>query len=182
MPHLRQGFAAQARLRITRKIIRSFRLLFFLLFMPLCSGVEPFENVSWSIASGTVPAGYSIDWNNQFLSIGNYHVDGGNNPLIYKFDGGTLSAVTNSVFGTGASSVHTTNWSPDGKYLAVGGNNDTSDVIVYQFNTTTQTFNPAYNQSLFFGNSSLGSRYNLNTNLLNNAKLTVQGKVLHDSV
>ncbi|MFH1831681.1 MAG: hypothetical protein ABH827_02650, partial [bacterium] len=115
----------------------------------------------------------SVSWSPD----GKYLAAGGNNGekdvIVYQWDGINLTQLATKPFGI-ATSV---SWSPDGAYLAVGGQNGDEDVAVYQLFQNTLTYNPTNDKSILFGNSALGSSYNLGINLMKDAKVTVNGTV-----
>lgn len=76
----------------------------------------------------------------RFLAItGNIYGTPGNNLIIYQFDRatGVLTPIISQ--SPSAGEFRGLDWSPDGQYLAVGGNITGDDLIIYRFNTTTRT-------------------------------------------
>jgi len=90
--------------------------------------------------------------NGKFLAVAGSSAGNGaggftntDNIRIYQFDGTQLTPLTSKSYGT---TIATLSWSPDGKFLAVGGNdpvngfgdfNDTNELRVYSFDGFTLT-------------------------------------------
>ncbi|MFH1831658.1 MAG: hypothetical protein ABH827_02530 [bacterium] len=121
----------------------------------------------------------SLEWSpdGRYLAIGG--TNGTNALMVYNWNGLTTTLTYSQYHGNWVDKVR---WSPDGQYLAAGGYYNPMDLIVYKANYASQNLNPAYAQSLFFGNSALGANYDLGINLLKNSKVTVNGTVLPDNV
>jgi hypothetical protein len=96
-----------------------------------------FDGSSLSLVSsiGGFTSGSQLEWdtNGEYLAVaGILEIDFINyigKVVIFSHDNGTLIKETDFDFGYSASSV---GWSPDGSYLGVGGNNGTTDIVVYE--------------------------------------------------
>ena len=80
----------------------------------------------------------SINWSpdGRYLAIGGATNSSGDELQIYKFDGSLLTLVLSQSYGHEYSpTVFSVNWSPDGRYLAIGGQFPTSEkeLQVYRF-------------------------------------------------
>jgi WD40 repeat protein len=88
----------------------------------------------------------SVDWSpdGNYLAVGGF-VNAGDDLLVYRFNktAETLTLVASTNPNEGADdSVQSVVWSPDGQYLAIGGDiNGTTgnDVFVYKFDRSTET-------------------------------------------
>jgi WD40 repeat protein len=84
---------------------------------------------------------YSVAWSpdGQYLAVGGIWYDGVNAQYarVYRFDGTYITYVANTGYGSTNNSfeAHSVAWSPDGKYLAVGGTYSTGSeyAMVYPF-------------------------------------------------
>ncbi len=91
----------------------------------------------------------SVDWSpdGQYLAVGGALGDTtGNDLIVYKFNPNnnnlTQVASVNPDGGSTGDAVAAVQWSPDGNYLAIGGDisgGSNNDVFVYRFNRTTNT-------------------------------------------
>ncbi|MBS1988008.1 WD40 repeat domain-containing protein, partial [Candidatus Dependentiae bacterium] len=106
----------------------------------------------YSSTNGVDDAAWSPD--GRFLAIGGEGpISNGasgfantNELRIYSFNGSTLTPVTSQAYGGGAGTVYSLEWSPDGKFLLIGGSGATSgsggfanthNVRLYAFNGTS---------------------------------------------
>ncbi len=105
---------------------------------------------------------------------------------LYNFDGTTLTPLTSKDYGT---TIHAIQWNPDGKILAIGGNvpvsttdfpSNTNELRLYS-TTIVNNSSQAFSRALIFGNSTLGSSYDLNIEVLGGAYVTIDGKIVDDS-
>ncbi len=127
---------------------------------------------------------YTIDWSpdGRYVAIGGTQPTSTKELQFYSFNGSSLTLVSSQVYGTYLLSLH---WSRDGKYLAVGGQtptagNDELEIYTLQYGPETQT--QAISNSIIFGNSTLGSSYDLNVRGLSNAKIEIDGLINYDNV
>ncbi len=130
-------------------------------------GASTHELQIYSFNGSTLSAVTSQDYGSRVYSVawspdGRYVAVGGQDPTrfggvanndqlqVYRFDGRVLIAVTSQVYG---SSVNSVAWSPDGKYLAIGGNNastfggvaDSNCLQIYRFNGLSLAAVVSYN-------------------------------------
>jgi WD40 repeat protein len=129
-------------------------------------------SVQWS------PSGNALAVGGQISIIPPYD---GNHIQIYRFDGSTLTSVANQKYGTNVWAVR---WSPDGYYLAAGGEGPTS---TYEIQINKSCFGSiatpqALSKSIVFGDSAKGADYDADVTLLGGARIEVQGKVNYDCV
>ncbi|QQR48894.1 PD40 domain-containing protein [bacterium] len=107
-----------------------------------------------------------------------------NNELqIWSFDGTSLTFITgidSAANATGAGGFAVA-WSPDGQYIAYGGDTDV-DIQVYQVFYTYEPKTQALSNGLTFGNAAEGSNSNLSVNLFSNARVEVAGALVDESV
>ena len=127
---------------------------------------------------------YAANWSpdGRYLALGGYVPTSDNEIQIYTFDGSSLSLVMSQNYGN---YVFSTEWSLDGKYLAVGGwtpaaGHNEIEVYFLQYGPETQT--QALSNSIIFGNSALGSSYDLNVRGLAGAQIEIDGLVNYDNV
>ncbi|KKQ11888.1 MAG: hypothetical protein US22_C0010G0005 [candidate division TM6 bacterium GW2011_GWF2_36_6] len=73
------------------------------------------------------------------------------------------------------------NVSQDGKYVCVGGV-ASANLYVYSINYINTTATQALSNSIVFGNSALGSNYDLNVRGLSGAQIEIDGLVNYDNV
>ncbi|MCK4264774.1 beta-propeller fold lactonase family protein [Candidatus Babeliales bacterium] len=87
----------------------------------------------------------SIEWSpdGKYIAIGGLLPTNDNEVQVYQFDGASLTLLTNAQvdYAIGSNTVYSVDWSPDGRYLAIGGTGAASsyDVQVYQFNGSSLT-------------------------------------------
>lgn len=89
------------------------------------------------VSAGTIN---SLNWSpdGKYLAVGG-STSAGNQIIVYQFNplNNTLTANTPTTFNSAVNAVFSLNWSPDGRYLAAGGQNSLpggTQIIVYQFN------------------------------------------------
>lgn len=138
----------------------------------------------------------SIAWSpdGKILAVGGFNpgVTGGfttfDDLRLYSFDGQTLTPVVGERYGGTIQSIA---WSPDGRVLVMGGFNPThfggvtnhDELQLYSASSFSNNSSPqAFSRSIVFGNSNLGSDYNLNVEVLGAAHVMVNGIVNDDSV
>ncbi len=131
---------------------------------------------------GTIIQELHWDPSGHYLVIGGNSPDNGNELQFYQFNGTTLSLISNFNYGTGAS-INGLSWSADGAMLALGGQtsgagNNEIEVysIAYRFDTTRQ----GLSSGLSFGNSVLGSTYDLHAYLFSGSYIQLYGVLNYD--
>ncbi len=135
------------------------------------------SSLAWKASTPTPKSTVSIAWSpdGNYVALGNW----GDTSDIYNFDGNSLTLVASAAE---SSTKFTTSiaWSPDANYIALGNEDQGSDVypITYQYDTTTQGFR----NGITFGNSTLGSAYDLDVHALAAARINLYGKLWLDSV
>jgi WD40 repeat protein len=92
---------------------------------------------------------FSISWSpdGRFLAIGGFAPVSGNELQIYSFNGSTLSSnpIDSKDYGGGGSTeIISLSWSPDGKYLVIGGQEPAggNELQIYSFNGSTLSSSP----------------------------------------
>jgi WD40 repeat protein len=123
----------------------------------------------------------SISWSpdGRYVAVGGNSPSDNNEIQVYRFDRSLLTSITSQDYGT-SGVVYAVSFSQSGKYLAIGGkyasNNNELWIDTCQYiNDTSEPANP-----ITFGNSSLGSTYDLDVNILSGARVEITGKVTHD--
>ena len=126
----------------------------------------------------------SIKWSpdGRYLAIGGYMPVSADKLQICSFNGSALTVVVIQAFGLYAYSL---DWSFDGRYLAVGGyspttGHNTLEAYTLRYGPETQT--QAISNSIVFGNSALGSDYDLNVRVLAGAQVNVDGLLNCDNL
>ena len=133
-----------------------------------------------------MPSPWSLD--GQYIFVGCDGLSGYPDLYVYRFDGTMLSFVLAvDLNGTGNEFVRGAVLSPDGRYIACGGEwtSNTTSVFVKKLTLTgsgSTPYNPSSSSYLKFGNSSLGAVGDINIALLGGATLRVKGNVLYDPV
>ncbi|MFH1643766.1 MAG: hypothetical protein ABIA74_01165 [bacterium] len=128
---------------------------------------------------------WSTKWSSdgRYLAIGGYNPAGGNELQIYSFTGGTLSSIP-IISKNFNNEIYSLDWKqPNNNFLAAAGNYSSSHVEelqVYRSDYLYSTYSPTFYNSIIFGDSSLGSEYNLNTYLLSGAQVELTGPVWID--
>ena len=94
-----------------------------------------------------------------------------------------LTPVTSKDYGT---LIYSIRWSPDGRFLAIGGQEplaaiNNSEVQIYAPVFGVNPNPQALSNSLVFGNSIVGRSSNLNVKMLSIARVELRGKVMDDS-
>jgi dipeptidyl aminopeptidase/acylaminoacyl peptidase len=132
----------------------------------------------------------SISWHpsGMALAIGGDGPTSGNELQVFKFNGSTLTLVDSKDYGSQISEVA---WNPEGTVLAIGGYTptnpsggfaDNNELRLYSASFAKSSSPQSFSKSIVFGNSTLGSNYNLNVEVLGGAHVTVDGKIVDDSV
>jgi Tol biopolymer transport system component len=95
---------------------------------------------------------------------------------LYRFEGNSFTFLNNIAISAG----YYATFSPDGKYLVLGNYGEQSKLypVPYTFDTSPQGFS----NGIIFGNSALGSDYDLNLRLLSGANVCISGHVWYDDV
>ena len=112
------------------------------------------ENDALTLVATTTHDGevFSVNWSpdGNFLAIGGAQstIDGAQ-IRIYAFDSKALSLtlVASQIYSLSTNIVSSVNWSPNGEFLAIGGNLTTSPIIVYQFDPIALTLTQIATQS-----------------------------------
>ena len=99
---------------------------------------------------------------------------------IYKFNGYSTPTQVGSNISTGAGPNWVT-WSPDGRYIAVADQSGNT-MQIFGVNYIVDRSTQALSNSIVFGNSALGSSYDLNVGVLAGANVNISGLVNYDSV
>ncbi len=145
-------------------------------------------------------AGYVgiLQWNSDgsILAIGGQNPTNAQEVQLFRFDGTTLTETFSLNYGDPLSDgeVVAINWNPQGNVLAIGGGSpqsgngtgfiNTDELRLYGagFNQVGETSSPqALSRSLVFGNSALGSDYNLDVKVLGGSYVKIDGKIVDDS-
>lgn len=127
------------------------------------SGGNVYSEARWS------PDGRYIAYSNGFA-------------IVYVFEWNSASPLNwaNRVFTINVSSSNnSSSWHPDGSCLLTEGNNL---VRIYKLDYTRSTNLPVASNSIVFGNSTLGSSYDLNVNGLAGTYLNIDGLVKYDNI
>ncbi len=125
---------------------------------------------------------HTVDWSpdGYYLAVGGGTPASGDELQIYSFDGSSLSLIDSKNYG---SDVWELSWNWDGNYLALGGQGGAGghdELEVYPINYSFDTSPQGYSNSIIFGNSTLGSNYDLDVYVLGAARVEIFGKVLYD--
>ncbi|MFH1254581.1 MAG: WD40 repeat domain-containing protein [bacterium] len=127
---------------------------------------------------------YEINWSpdGHMLAVGGPTSNESAQIHIYKFTGSSLNLLATQACAGIACSV---DWSIDSLLLGVGNYNPSSghnEIEVYTLQYGPETDTQALSNSIVFGNSSLGSDYDLNVRLLAGAQVVVDGILNNDNV
>ena len=130
----------------------------------------------FALGGGAVPLSVSWSPNGRFIAVGCWN---SSTIRVFQFDG---SSVITEI-GSGLSAANRfIAWSPDGNFIATA-ETTTNKVHVYRLNwISTPVTQQSFTNGLLFGQSSLGSSYNANVQVLDGATVTVKGMVTDDSV
>jgi WD40 repeat protein len=120
---------------------------------------------------------YSIAWSpdGKYFVLGNYF----GSSAYFSFNGSSFTFL--GYINPTAAITYSVAWSPDGKFLALGNATQPNRVVYtvdYKYNTTPQGFS----NGITLGNSSLGSNYDLDVNVLANARINIFGTCFYDNV
>ncbi len=133
----------------------------------------------------------SVNWSpdGRYIAIGGTYPDVGHSQLeIYSFDSWNwiLNLIASQSYGTEEKgSLESVNWSPDGNNLATGGSTMVSEhgeIDIYTLQYGPETDGQSISNSIVFGNSVLGSSYDLNVRVLAGAQAIVDGILNDDNV
>ncbi len=140
-----------------------------------------------SYTGTTGASGYTASWD----KTGRYVAFGGQdqttptyNAVVFQLVGNTLSPIGTFYFtSTYARGIA---FSPDNNFLAIAGNAANSpsfeEVQIQALHWSYETQTQALSNSIVFGNSALGSSYDLNVRGLSGAQMAVDGLVNYDCV
>ncbi|KKQ48415.1 MAG: hypothetical protein US69_C0023G0001, partial [candidate division TM6 bacterium GW2011_GWF2_38_10] len=133
-----------------------------------------------------MPSPWSLD--GQYIFVGCDGLIEYPDLYVYRFDGTTFSFVLAvDLNGTGNEFVRGAVVSPDGRYVACGGEwtSNTTSIFVKKLTLTgsgSTPYNPASSSYCRLGNSSLGAAGDINVALLGGATFRTKGNVLYDPV
>ena len=115
-----------------------------------------------------------------FSPDGRYIIScGGTNYALWKVMP-PLSVIASGSFSTVATTVA---WSPDSKYVLVGGTNGTADLMVVPVIwSATVAVTQNFSNGLLFGDKAKGVNFDANVQVLSSATVKVRGKIKDDSV
>jgi WD40 repeat protein len=106
-----------------------------------------------------------------------------NNELrVYRFnDRKWLDPITSYNYST-TGNIYVCRWSPDGRYIAIGGKTATggNELWIMQCQFVNDTSTQPVDRSIIFGNSAAGSTYNLDAHVLAGARVEINGNVVDD--
>ncbi|QQR48897.1 WD40 repeat domain-containing protein [bacterium] len=135
-----------------------------------------------SVDYGTAVNEVHWDPSGRYLAVGGTGPTNSNELQFYKFDGTSLSLITSNDYGT---AINGLSWSADGATIAVGGQTATAGHneievynIAYRFDTSLQALTNGIN----FGNSALGSTFDLNVYVLAGARAELDGLLFYNNV
>ncbi len=150
-----------------------------------------------SIPYSTVGYVATLEWNadGSVLAVGGGQPTNGLELQLFDFNGTSLTSTFSVTYGSLATSdVVAISWNPDGTILTISGGDAASgggsgfsnldNVRMYKavFTQVGGNVSPqALSRSLVFGNSALGSNYDLNVEVLGRAHVTIDGKIVDDS-
>ncbi len=143
--------------------------------------------------------GYTCDWSpdGRYFALG-VSYNNGLGPIytqVYSFDGKALSLIPGSVMEAhdfiNVAIIYTVRFSPNGKYLAMGGalwnggdplgpRNDSLKIYAVDYVQTTSPQTLA--TSMVFGDSAKGDAYDVHLRLQPGASVNLNGKMLYDNV
>ena len=133
-----------------------------------------------------MPSPWSLD--GQYILVGVNGISGKPDLYVYRFDRSSLLFVLAvELHGFGDEFIRSSALSPDGRYIACGGEllGLKTDVFVKKLALTGSgpaPYNPVANSALRFGNSSLGAAGDINVALLGGATLRTNGNILYDPI
>ena len=131
-----------------------------------------------------MPTPWSLD--GQYLFVGVNGTSGNPDLYVYRFNGQTLTYFLSVDLQNAVNDefIRTAALSPDGNYIAYGGQSSSSASVVVKKLAYTGSgpapYNPVANSALRFGNSALGAAGDINVALLGGATLRVKGNILFD--
>jgi Tol biopolymer transport system component len=114
--------------------------------------------------------GWSPDGNTISVGVSNQNLN-----KLYRFDGSSLTLLQILTY---SGEIRGTEFSPDGRYLAVAGS---GGLNIYSMLLGSVTTPQTFSTGLVFGDSAKGSSYNANVKVLAGAGVVLQGKVTDDS-
>lgn len=124
------------------------------------------DAVNWISSSKWSPDG-------KYLVVGLYNST--SDLVVYDWDGENLNELLVETLDSIVASI---DWTSDGKYLALGKSNLIIYENLFKFDTTPQV----YFNGIIWGNSSLGSDYNLGVHLNAGSRVELYGKLWDDSL
>jgi WD40 repeat protein len=127
---------------------------------------------------------YEVNWSpdGHMLAVGGPTSNESAQIHIYRFSGSSLNLLATQACAGIARSV---DWSIDSLLLGVGNYNPSSghnEIEVYTLQYGPETEVQSISNSIVFGNSVLGSSYDLNARGLANAQIEIDGLVNYDNV
>lgn len=136
-------------------------------------------NNSYPTVGGQV-GGVDCFWDNggKYIAVGvSIPTVANTDTQIWKFENGSLFPV--STIGCGGGSVNMISWSTDHNYIASATRGvSNAQIQIYPLSYTANI--PPSTGGIVFGNSSLGSEYDLDVHVLGGAQVEINGKVNHD--
>ncbi|KKQ11687.1 MAG: hypothetical protein WCS92_00835 [Candidatus Babeliales bacterium] len=142
------------------------------------TGSTLFEVAYTSYGTGAQSLSWSPD--GRYLAVAGTNV--GAALTIYEFTGTNLNVLKQIPF---CATAYAVAWHPNGRYIAVGGitpSTGNEELEVFEVAFGSELFNQAVSNSLIFGNSSLGSIYDLNVRALAGANIEYDGILNYDCV
>ena len=123
---------------------------------------------------------FTVVWSpdGRFLALVNY---GSSNMQIYRFNGSSAPTQVGGNISTGAI-AQALSWSPNGLFIAVVSSVSAGPLQIFGVNQIVDYSTQALSNSIVFGNSALGSSYDVTARGLAGAQMVVDGNVNYDCV